>query len=340
MLKLNEEYELNRSILKCDFIRYSPIEYSTIKTAISRIYINMPREGCVISLSTIYLDLNFDAVHAATNNRHAAGADIRLVNLGSIALFSNFKLTISSGKQLEDISHAHIVFLMYKLITFARDTYGLSIGFEKYRGKCQLELTNNKIIKRKYHVRIMLKDMFGFPEHQNKATFGRGYGLILTRNSDNAVLNKGNATNFGKIKINSIDWYLPHYAASIEQQSVLMQQIVDKTPTELRYPERSVFKKALFTQTLWSFELGSQEGINVPIWLCTTFQQTDRQHDHFLNNDAFVRLPITSVQCINGTEKYPDVSILSNYGDDDYSQGYSQIEEPFRALTNDNIVQH
>ena len=36
------------------------------------------------------------------------GNDIRLVNLCPIALFSNYKLTTSSGKQLEDISHAHI----------------------------------------------------------------------------------------------------------------------------------------------------------------------------------------------------------------------------------------
>ena len=31
---------------------------------------------------------------------------------------------------------------------------------------------NNKIIKGKYHVRIMLKDVFGFAEHQEKATYG------------------------------------------------------------------------------------------------------------------------------------------------------------------------
>ena len=47
-------------------------------------------------------------------SRYANGDDIRLNNLGPIALFSNFKLTTSSGKHLEDIFHAHIVSLMYK----------------------------------------------------------------------------------------------------------------------------------------------------------------------------------------------------------------------------------
>ena len=37
--------------------------------------------------------------------------------------------------------------------------------------------------------------------------------------------------------------------------------------------------------------------------------------------------------------KYPDSGILLNYDDDDYSQGYHQIKEAFRALTKDDINQ-
>ena len=79
--------------------------------------------------------------------------------------------------------------------------------------------------------------------------------------------------------------------------------------------------KEVNTQNLWSFELGTQEGINVPIWNYTAFQQSDRQHDQNSNNDTFVRLLIASAQSTIGTEKYPDVGILSIYDDDDYSQG-------------------
>ena len=78
-----------------------------------------------------YLDLNFDVLHAATNNRYADNNDIRLDNLGPIALFSIYKLTTSSGKHLEDINHAHIVSLMYRLITSARGSNDLSIGFDR-----------------------------------------------------------------------------------------------------------------------------------------------------------------------------------------------------------------
>ena len=332
MCNLCEKYEVDRRILKCDYIRYSPSEISTINTGNSQIYINIPREDSVISLLNSYLDLSFDVVHAANNNRYADGNDIRLVNLGPVALFSNYKLTTSSGKHLEDVSHAHIVSLMYKLITTAKDMNDLSIGFDKDRTRRRNELTNNKNLKGKYHVRIYLKDIFGYAEHQEKATYGLGYKLTLTRNTDNAILNKDNATILGKVKIIAIEWYIPHYTASMSQQALLSNQIVNRIPTELQYVERSVFMKEVNTQNLWNFELGTQEGINVPIWLIIGFQQHDRQNSQHENNDTFYRPPITSAQCIIATEKYPDSGILINYDDDDYNQGYGQIKEAFRKL--------
>ena len=115
MFKPNEKYEVDRRILKCDYIRYSPNEVSTIKTADSQIYINIPREDSVISLINSYLDLNFEIIKKADNSRYLDGYNIRLVNIGPVALFGNYKLTTSSGKHLEDFSHAHIVSLLYSL---------------------------------------------------------------------------------------------------------------------------------------------------------------------------------------------------------------------------------
>ena len=339
MFNLCEKYEVDRRILKCDYIRYSPSEISTINTANSQIYINIPREDSLISLLNSYLDINFDVVHAATNNKYADGNDIRLVILGPVALFSNYKLATSSGKHLEDVSHAHIVSLMYKVISTAKDMNDLSIGFDQDRTRRRNELTNNKNVKGKYHVRIYLKDVFGFAEHQEEATYGLGYKLTLTRNSDNAVLNKGDAINLGKVKNNAIEWYVPHYTASMSQQAVLSNQIVNRIPTELQYIERSVFLKEVNTQNLWNFELRTQEGIDVPIWIIIGFQQQDKQNSQNENNDTFYRPSVTSAQCLIGTEKYPDSGTSLNYDDDDYNQRYGQIKEAFRALTKDDILQ-
>ena len=215
----------------------------------------------------------------------------------------------------------------------------MSIGFDRSRDRRKRELTNNKNIKGKYHLRIYLRDISGFAEHQETATYGLGYRLTLTRNTDNAVLKKANATNSAKNKINSLEWYVPHYSPSLNEYNKLMNQIKQKPPTNLHYPERSVFMKEVNTQNFWTFELGTQEGINVPIWIFVVFQQSDRQHDQDLNNDTFVRLPVISAQVVIGTERYSDTGILVNYNDDDYSQGYGQIKEAFKALTKHDILQ-
>ena len=185
----------------------------------------------------------------------------------------------------------------------------------------------------------MLKDVFGFAGCQEKSTYDLGYRLTLTRNKDNAVIDKAVGSADARIKIDHIHWYVPHYTLSIQQRSIFSNQFSSTTPTELRYVERSVFMKEVNNQNLCNFELGSHESINVPIWRVIGFQQRGRQDSQNLNNDTFCRLPVVSAQCIIGTEKHPDDSIFLNYDDDDYSQGYHQIKDAFTALTKDNILQ-
>ena len=135
MFKLDENFEVDRRILKCDYTRYSPAETSTINTPNSRICINIPREVSGISLFKSYLDLNFQVIKKTEKSRYENVNDIRLVNLGPIALFSNLNLTTSSGKHLEDRSYPYIVSLMYKLITSSKDSDDLSIGFDRSRDR-------------------------------------------------------------------------------------------------------------------------------------------------------------------------------------------------------------
>ena len=161
----------------------------------------------------------------------------------------------------------------------------------------------------------------------------------MTRNKDEAVIDKAGGSADARIEIDHIHWCIPHYIPSMSQQGLMSNQTLNETPTELRYVERSVFMKEVNNQNLWNFELGSQENMNVPIWITIGFQQQDRQDGQNLDNDTFYRLPVVSAQCIIGTEKYPDAGILLNYDDDDYSQGYHQIKQAFRAIIKDDILQ-
>ena len=63
---------------------------------------------------------------------------------------------------------------MYELKTSARGFDDLFIGFDRDRNRRQRELTNNINIKGKYHIGIMLSNIFGSVEPQEKATYGFG----------------------------------------------------------------------------------------------------------------------------------------------------------------------
>ena len=260
MFKLNENHELDRRILKREYIRYIPAEISTKNTPNSQKYINIPREGSVISLLNSYLELSFEVIKKADISWYGNGTDIRLVNLGPIAVFSNFKQTTSSGKHLEDISHSHIASLMYKRITSSKDSIDLSIGFDRSRNRKKDDLALNKNIKGKYVLRIMLKDVLGFAEHQEKAAYGLGYKLTLKRKKYEGVKDNAWSIADARIKTDHIHWYVPHYTPSIQQQSIISKYILSKTPTELRHVERSLFlfMKEVNNQNLKKFELGSQ----------------------------------------------------------------------------------
>ena len=130
----------------------------------------------------------------------------------------------------------------------------MSIGFDHDRGRRQRELTNNKNINGKNHVRIYLRVIFGLAENVEKGTSGLGHKLTLTRNSDNSALNKTNATIVGKSKIKTIEWYVPHYTPTVSNQAILSKQILSRVPTELQYLERSVSMKVVNTQNIWIFE--------------------------------------------------------------------------------------
>ena len=174
MFKLNESFEVDRKILKCVYIRYSNVETSTINTPNSQRFINIPKEDSVIFLLNFHLELKFEVIKRTDTSRYANEDDIRLRNLGPITLFSILKLTTNSGKHLEDNNHAHNVSLLYKIISSAKYSDDLPIGFDPDRNRRQNELSINKNMKGKFHVSIMLKDVFGFAEHQEKATYGFG----------------------------------------------------------------------------------------------------------------------------------------------------------------------
>ena len=111
-------------------------------------------------------------------------------------------------------------------------------GFEESTAIRRQELTNNKTDKGTFFVRIKLKDLFGFADRE-KITYGLGYTLTLERNSSNDVIKRGAGVDNAKVDVKDISWYIPHYVPNLQHQQLVLNQILNKDPTELYYTERT-----------------------------------------------------------------------------------------------------
>ena len=65
MLNLSQKYAVDRPILKCDYIRYTPPSLNLVNGENNQIFIDIPREDSAISLKDGYLDLNLNVTHRA-----------------------------------------------------------------------------------------------------------------------------------------------------------------------------------------------------------------------------------------------------------------------------------
>ena len=90
----------------------------------------MPREDAYICLQNLYISLEFEVLKN-DNTRCTNGDEIFSVNFGPVALFSEAKLTTSSGKHLENVDNLHPISLMIKLLTSTQQTSQLMYGFEE-----------------------------------------------------------------------------------------------------------------------------------------------------------------------------------------------------------------
>ena len=225
---------------------------------------------------------------------------------------------------------------MYKLLTSSQQTSQLMYGFEESTTIRRQELTNNKTEKGSFFVRIKLKDLFGFAD-QEKITYGLGYTLTLKRNTNNDVVFRTKGVNAAKVVVKDISWYIPHYVRSLENQQLVLNQILNKDPTELYYTERTVFRKDVNTNNNWTFELGDS-GESTPTFVIVGFQARNKIDPQTHDNATFGRLLVSNAVCKIGSEKYPDDGIECDYDRDKYDQAYSEIENFYHLKSETNLL--
>ena len=120
-----------------------------------------------------------------------------------------------------------------------------------------------------------------------------GYTLTLKRNTNNDVIIRGAGVDAAKVVVKGISWYIPHYVPSLENQQLVLNQTLNKDPTELFYTERTIVRKNVNTNNNWTFELGTS-GKSTPTFVIAGFQARNKSDSQRHDNATFDRLPVSS----------------------------------------------
>ena len=123
-----------------------------------------------------------------------------------------------------------------------------------------------------------------------------GYTLTLKRNNINDTFFCTAAVDAATVAVKDISWCFPHYVPSIENQQLVLNQILNKDPTELYYTERTVFRKDVNTNHNWTFELGNS-GELTPIFVIVGFQARNEIDSQTHDNAVFDQIPISIAVC-------------------------------------------
>ena len=122
-----------------------------------------------------------------------------------------------------------------------------------------------------------------------------GYTLTLKQNNNTDTIIMKNWVDAAKIVTKDTGWYIPHFTPSLENQQIMMDQLLNKDPTELYYMERNVFRTDVNTDNNWTFDLGS-----TPTFVRVGFQAKNKVNSQTHDNAIFDRLPILKTVCKTG----------------------------------------
>ena len=197
-----------------------------------------------------------------------------------------------------------------------------TIAFNKRRNR----LINDNPEKGTLFLTIPLSEIFGFALHQDKITYGFGFSLTLKRASnDNAIYRTiGDAA---KIVIKDIALNVPHYTTSLENQLLVTEHVNNNKLTNMSYIERVMSTKSVDSNSNWTFELGVEAGMDIPIYVIVGFQTAARiGPDQTQNNGVFDILDVIGASLKIGSERYPDNEMQIDYNRNNYDEPYNELK--------------
>ena len=99
-------------------------------------------------------------------------------------------------------------------------------------------LIQSPTVKGTFSFRIPMKHIFGFCEDYAKIVYGLKHNLTLVRKADDDAVFRGAAAGDGKVSLDEISWFMPHFIPADAEKFFIYKTIESKVKVPVAYRTR------------------------------------------------------------------------------------------------------
>ena len=342
-LKISDPLQIDESVSEYNYHNYEPVVGSNLNST-SQIRIIIENQDLFYLPSKSFLKIK----GKLTKNDGTKIDDkdaVTLVNNVIMFLFDRIEYQIGD-KVIEYINYPGHSSLMKGLLSYPNnfENSGLNMCWALDTNDGAASLTANNGFKKR-HDKIVVKGdgnfsfviplshIFGFCEDYKKVIYGVKHSLILTRcGNEDAIF--GNDTS--KVTLSNITWTMINIIPNFEQLHNLNKLIETKSSFNIGFMYRNLDQIDVSISNEFTWRLGPRSASEKPRYIIIGFQ-TNRSKNN--NNPArFDNCNVRTIYVELNAIRYPNIDIINNFGEEDYSFTYylaKEFRENYYGL-NDN----
>jgi hypothetical protein len=342
-LKISDPLQIDESVSEYNYHNYEPVVGSNLNSS-SQIRIVIENQDLYYLPYKSFLTIKGKLTK--TDGTALANTDaVTLINNGIMFLFSTIEYQIGD-KVIEYINYPGHSSLMKGLLSYPNnfENSGLNMCWTLDTNDGEASLTTNDGFKKR-HDKIVVKGngnfsfviplshIFGFCEDYKKVIYGVKHSLILTRIGNEDAIFGNNTSN---VTLSNITWNMINIIPNFEQLYPLNKMIESKSTYNIGFMYRNLDQIDVSISNEFTWRVGSRQASEKPRYIIIGFQ-TNRSKNN--NNPArFDNCNVRTIYVELNAIKYPNIDIINNFGEEDYSFTYylaKEFREKYYGL-NDN----
>lgn len=313
-------FDVVNSITSIQYHSYSP--YTTAFNQNDEIHIAIQNQDLYVlpNESHLYIEAAMEStIDAAEQQIH----NLTFANNFMSFLFDEIRYEIN-GFEVDRCKNVGITSLLKGYCSYSKSE-------AKLMQMASWEWSDRTVTPGYFNVCIPLKSVLGFCEDYQKILMNVKHELILLRSRNNTNCFVG-ANESIRIKINKIQWRMPHIKVDDQKRLTLLKHIDKRQTISMPYRSWDLYEyPALPTTNKHMWTVKSADRLNKPRYILMGFQ-TNRKNVITANASEFDTCNISNVRVYLNSECYPCENLNLNFERNYYThlyQMYAKFQESY-----------